>query len=197
MRVLLCAWWRCHEWFKTHLRDVFSSGKTPMFISQSIMKKLFLENLENLLHLAVFAVFLSYFPECKLRLNLRPFMFLFLGWGSVEKSNQHSQKIISVLNDFLRMLVWLLSTANPRIKPWSEKVELLSVYRGFPSLSKVNRKWKWEFSIEAKSIEKVNFHWKRHFMCLYTISILQKIITMPHLRSHPKGMLLTLPTNEI
>ena len=39
---------------KTHLRDVFSSGMTPMFISQSIMKKLFFENLENLLFLAIF-----------------------------------------------------------------------------------------------------------------------------------------------
>ena len=30
---------------KRHLRDVFSSGMTPMFISQTIMKKLFFENL--------------------------------------------------------------------------------------------------------------------------------------------------------
>ena len=79
----------------------------------------------------------------------------------------------------------------------SEKVELLSNYRGFPSLSKINRKWKCEFSIEAKSIEKVNFHLKTHFMCLYTISILQIVITMPHFRSPLEVIPLTLPTNEI
>ena len=78
--VLLCAWWKGDGWFKRHLRDVFSSGMTPIFISQSIMKKLFFENLENLLFLAIFAVFLSYFRLCKIRLNLRPFMFLLLGW---------------------------------------------------------------------------------------------------------------------
>ena len=33
--------------FKTLLRDVFSSGTTPMFISQAIMKQLIFENFEN------------------------------------------------------------------------------------------------------------------------------------------------------
>ena len=42
---------------KTHLRDAFSSGMTPMFTSQSVMKELIFENLENLLFLAIFAVF--------------------------------------------------------------------------------------------------------------------------------------------
>ena len=78
--VLLYEWWKGDGWFKTHPRDVFSSGMTPMFISQSIMKKLIFENMENLPFLAIFLVFLSYFPYCKIRVNLRPFMILLLGW---------------------------------------------------------------------------------------------------------------------
>ena len=53
-------------WFKTHLRDVFSSGITPMFISQAIMKKLIFENFDNLLFLVIFTVFFSYFPYVKI-----------------------------------------------------------------------------------------------------------------------------------
>ena len=53
-------------WVKTHLRDVFSSGITPMFISQAIMKKLIFENFENLSFWAIFTVFLCYFPNVKI-----------------------------------------------------------------------------------------------------------------------------------
>ena len=95
--------------------------------------------------------------------------------------------------DFFQENIEIVSSQNKwsfLVSTWSEKVELLSNYRRFPSLSKINRKWKCEFSIEAKSIEKGNFHWKRHFMCLNTISILQKINTLPHLRPQKECFLL-------
>ena len=68
---LLCGWWMGDGWFKTHLRDVFSSGITPMFISQAIMKKLIFENFENLsLWKFWFIVFIRYFPYFKNRLKI-------------------------------------------------------------------------------------------------------------------------------
>ena len=80
---------------------------------------------------------------------------------------------------------------------WSEKVELSHIYRGLTPLSKINRKWKCEFSITAKSIEKVNFELETHFMCLYTIPILQKVITMLCLRSPQEEVPPIFPTNEM
>ena len=74
---LLCGWWMGDRWFKTHLRDVFSSGITPMFISQAIMKKVIFENYENSLFWVIFTVFLKLFSLCKNRLKIWFFIFRF------------------------------------------------------------------------------------------------------------------------
>ena len=49
-------------WFKAHLRGVFSSGPTPMFASQAIMKNGFFKIFS---FWAGFTAFLSYFFLCK------------------------------------------------------------------------------------------------------------------------------------
>jgi len=80
---------------------------------------------------------------------------------------------------------------------WSEKVELQRIWRRLTILSKINKKWKCEFWIKDKSIEKVNYQFETHFMCLYTIPILQKVIAMLCLRSPQEVKSLVFPTNEM
>ena len=64
---------------------------------------------------------------------------------------------------------------------WSQKVELSQVFCEILTLPKSNINWKENYSIENKFIGEDDFRWKIQFVCLYNISILQEVNTIPSL----------------
>ena len=70
-----------------------------------------------------------------------------------------------------------------KLNIWSQKVELSQVFCEILTLPKININWQENYSFEDKCIGEDDFRWKTQFVCLYNISTLQEVNTVPPL--HP------------